>query len=323
MHKYLVYLFIFTTCVISCTRKKIVVDSNEINLDLNERLNKIVFFNQNIGFIVGGAQFSKPSLLKTIDGGYHWNEVELPVNSEKKEIYNLSIDKSGHIITVGYGGTIFVSSDTGNTFQYIQHSSWKELKDIAFINEQSAIIVGGIGFDKGHISDFLFDGSGSNQIREEKNFELSDIDLVDSNTIYLSGYGAILKSHDQGNHWEFTNAKNDFFKAMSWKNTLEGIAVGYEGSIQKTSDGGKTWSVIRNGNDITLKKFYFLDIDRNQNKSVVAVGENGVVFVSNDDGENWIETSQFSLKDLRGIYFRDETTCFIVGDQGSLFELKL
>ena len=197
------------------------------------------------------------------------------------------------------------------------------MKDIAFINEQSAIIVGGIGFDKGHISDFLFDGSGSNQIREEKNFELSDIDLVDSNTIYLSGYGAILKSHDQGNHWEFTNAKNDFFKAMSWKNTLEGIAVGYEGSIQKTSDGGKTWSVIRNGNDVTLKKFHFLDIDRNQNKTVVAVGENGVVFISNDDGENWIETNQFSLKDLRGIYFRDETTCFIVGDQGSLFELKL
>ena len=123
--------------------------------------------------------------------------------------------------------------------------------------------------------------------------------------------------------WSFTTAKNDFFKAMSWKNSSEGVAVGYEGSIHKTQDGGATWRVIRNGNDISKKKFHFLDIDRNQNQIMVAVGENGVVFVSRDDGENWIETNQFSLKNLRGISFKDASTCFIVGDKGALFEMKL
>ena len=55
-------------------------------------------------------------------------------------------------------------------------------------------------------------------------------------------------------------SKNDFFKAMVWKNSNEGVAVGYEGSIIKTSDGGASWQVKRNGNDLSKQKIHFLNI---------------------------------------------------------------
>ncbi len=321
MHKFLIP-FLITVLFLSCTKKKMEIYSTEITVPTQDRLNKIKFFNTQIGFIVGGVQFSKPTMLKTLDGGVTWLNVTLPSENEKKEIYGLDIFKDGKIITVGYGGTIFISNDTGNTFQYVQHSSWKELKDVGFRNTDTAIIVGGIGFSKGHISEFKTNGSGINQFKEQRNFEISDIDFIDSSISYFSGYGAIMKSIDGGQSWNFTTAKNDFFKAMTWKNSQEGITVGYEGSIQKTSDGGDTWHTIRNGNSITKKKLHFLDVERNYDKTIVAVGEKGCVYISDDDGENWQEANPFTNKDLRGVTFADNQTCFAVGDNGTVFEIK-
>jgi photosystem II stability/assembly factor-like uncharacterized protein len=203
----------------------------------------------------------------------------------------------------------------------VQHSAWNELKDVIFKSNDSALIIGGIAFNRGHISRFKADGSGTIQVSETLGFELCDIDMPDLNTVYYAGYGAILKSVDGGLTHNFTTAKNDFFKAMCWKNSNEGIAVGYEGSILRTNNGGASWQFIRNGNDITKKKIHFLDVERNSGSRVVAVAEGGVVFVSTDDGLSWKEAVRFTSNDLHGITFRDDQTCFVVGDNGCLFNI--
>jgi len=307
----------------SCSKKKIEIHANEIITTTTERLNKVKFLNSQIGFIVGGEQYSKPVMLKTLDGGITWNEVQLPLDNERKEIYGFDIFPDGKIVTVGYGGTIFISNDTGRTFQYIQHGSWRALKDVAFRNKDFSYIVGGIGFNSGHLSEFRTDGSGNNQFKTEYGFEIADIDFTDSETAYMSGYGAILKSVDGGITWDFTTAKNDFFKAMTWRNSLEGIAVGYEGSIQKTTNGGTTWKVIRNGNSITKKKVHFLDIEQNGTGTFMVVGEYGCFFVSYDYGDTWKEGEKFTTKDLRGVAFSNLENCFVVGEGGSVFKPKL
>lgn len=323
MRKNVLFIVPLLCCLFACTKSKLIVDSTEIDLGTIDRLNQVKFMNPLVGFIVGGEQFDHPTMFKTVDGGSTWNEVNLPTANEQKEIYGIDIFPDGQLITVGYGGTMFVSHDTGKTFTYVQHTSWKILKDVGFINAVRSQIVGGTGFNQGHISDFINDGSGSNQIRDTKNFELSDIDFIDSMNGYIAGYGAILKTTDGGVHWEFTTAKNDYFKAMCWKNVNEGVAVGYEGSILKTTDGGTSWNVIRNGNDITKKKFHFINVERNADQTIIAVGEKGTCYVSRDDGDTWVLTNQFSLRDLRGVVFRDLNTCFVVGELGKLFELKL
>ncbi|MCF8292192.1 MAG: hypothetical protein K9I70_00135 [Chitinophagaceae bacterium] len=307
--------------LLSCSKKKLDINATEILIPLHDRLNKIKFLDQKTGFIVGGQQFSHPAMLKTIDGGATWYDVHLPSNNEQKEIYGFDFLKDGKIITVGYGGTIYISSDTGNSFQYVQHSAWNELKDVIFKSNDSALIIGGIAFNRGHISRFKADGSGTIQVSETLGFELCDIDMPDLNTVYYAGYGAILKSVDGGLTHNFTTAKNDFFKAMCWKNSNEGIAVGYEGSILRTNNGGASWQFIRNGNDMTKKKIHFLDVERNSGSRVVAVAEGGVVFVSADDGLSWKEAVRFTSNDLHGITFRDDQTCFVVGDNGCLFNI--
>ncbi len=71
----------------------------------------------------------------------------------------------------------------------------------------------------------------------------------------------------------------------------------------------------------TTKKKHFLDVDRNTQNKMIAVGENGLVCISSNDGDSWQETHSFTNKDLRGITFRDDQNSFIVGEQGSLFHV--
>lgn len=319
MGKFLLYGLMLLLC--GCSRQRLGLDSTRIESQTSLRLNTVRFIQGGIGFAAGGAQYTQPLLLKTTDGGSHWAPVKLPGQNEQKEIYGLDLLPDGQMVTVGYGGTIYTSKDSGQHFQYVQHSSWKALRDVAFRHAQEAIIAGGIGFREGYLSFFRADGSGTNTIQEYRNFELTDIDMIDSMTGYCAGYGAILKTTDGGQHWAFTAAKNDFFKAMAWKNAMEGVAVGYEGSIVRTTDGGANWSVIRNGNDLTKKKIHFLDIARNDAATLLAVGEKGTVFASTDDGEHWTEAASFTGDDLRGVSFRDRFTAFAVGDNGALFRI--
>lgn len=321
MRKFLYVLPLVFSLIISCKKTSIQIHVKEIQTSSSYRLNKIAFFNSQIGFAVGGEQFSSPEILMSKDAGLSWQIQELPAQAEKKEIYGLAIDPLGRIITVGYGGTIYYSNDTGKQFNYRQHNSWKELKAVSFRDEDSSFIIGGVGFDNGHISAFKNDGTGSNQIQTTWNFELSDIHFCDDKIGYICGYGAILKTTDGGTTWNYTSAKNDFFKAMSWKNSNEGVVVAYEGSIIKTSDGGATWISIRNGNSITKQKMHFLDIDRNTQHKIIAVGEKGLVYSSNDDGNSWDKTENFTTKNLRGISFRDDENYFIVGDDAALFQV--
>jgi photosystem II stability/assembly factor-like uncharacterized protein len=322
MPKAVFFCFFVWIAFAACRKGDLQLDAEEITLPVDDRLNAITFFSSQIGFVAGGKQFERPALFRTQNGGLTWKEVSL-AGSERKEIYGCTISPNGHMITVGYGGTIYISSDTGQSFRYVQHQSWKELKDVAILSDTLSFIVGGTGFNKGHISSFLPDGSGSNQLGEERNYELTAIEFTDSLVGYIAAYGAILKTTDAGKTWAFTSAEHDYFKAMSWINKDEGIVVGYEGSILKTINAGETWKRVRNGNNLLQKKLRFYAVAGNRRGKWIAVGEKGACLHSNDDGETWAETEKFTSNDLRAVAFQDEHTCYVAGDQGTLFRIRL
>ena len=307
--------------MVQCAKKKVEISAVDLSYPTAMNLNEVKFLNAEIGFAMGGDRFKKPLLLKTMDGGQHWASLSIPQGSEEKEIFGFDINAQGEILTVGYGGTIFHSKDSGNSWVYSQHPSWEELHDVCFRESDTSVIVGGRGFNMGWISKYLRQTQKAEPIDDQRNFELRDIDAPTNDVLYVSGYGAVLKSVNGGEHWDFTAAENDYFTAMAWRNSNEGVVVGYGGSICTTHDGGASWKTVRNGNKWLQTKIHWKGIAENGSGIYVAVGEKGKVFRSLDDGASWKEVTPFTDKDLHAVNFIDAQHIIIVGEKGCIFKL--
>lgn len=276
----------------------------------------------NKAIVVGGRQYYEAAIyILNQDNGIE--KVPLPGNITNKEIYGIDISPEGSIMAVGYDASVFTSNDSGKSWHFTQNGIWQSFQDIAFRDKDTAFVAINKGFSIGAIATLNADGRGSDVVNESRNFAMDDIDFVNSQLGYLCGYGAVMKTTDGGQVWTFTTAKNDYFKAMSWKNELEGIAVGYAGSIIQTSDGGASWHTSRNGNNFLKKKIHFLSIENNGKDTYIATGEKGFVCITYNNGDTWQEVKHFTEKDLKGLCFKNEHECIIVGAEGGLFLLKL
>jgi photosystem II stability/assembly factor-like uncharacterized protein len=304
----------------SCKKKSIKSSYIDYSIAEDVQLNKMVSIGNKL-IIVGGERFYKARMYSFEKNLV--SPIPLPTTITNKEIYGIDISSNGGLLAVGYDASIYTSNDSGFSWNFIQDQSWKEFQSIAFRDVDSAFIVGGYGFEKGILVRTNKEGASDVQLRQEQNFELTDIQFVTSSTGYCAGYGAILKTIDGGQNWNYTSAKNDFYKAMSWKNTTEGVAVGFNGSIIKTTDGGDTWNTIRNGNQFLKKKCRFLDIAYNQQSVYAATGEKGCIVISKDDGETWLELEPFTKNDLRGVCLKNQNTIVVVGTHGTIAEVDI
>lgn len=319
MHRYLLLLLILFQ--FSCRKETAGVLVQDRSVITTSSLNKIRYAGPQ-AIIAGGVLYDHAAIYvyNDVDG---LQEVPLPSDATQKEIFGLDISPSGLLMAVGYDASVFTSVDTGAHWDFIQNGSWKIFRDIAFRDSDTAFVASSKGFEIGGITLLNSTGDGSNILTTEKNFAIEDIDFVDQNVGYLCGYGAVMKTTDGGHTWTFTTAENDFFKSMCWKNEMEGVVVGYAGSILKTINGGLTWQRIRNGNSLLKKKIHYLAVECNSGNTCVAVGENGIVSVSYDFGANWVDVKQFTEKDLKGIGFKNEKEFAVVGAQGAFFGIKI
>lgn len=86
------------------------------------------------------------------------------------------------------------------------------------------------------------------------------------------------------------------------------IAVGYNGYIIRTTDGGDTWNSIPSNTTNTLLKIIFV------NDSIgYAVGENGTILKTNDIGQNWTNIGITTNLNLLSLSFINKDTGWVAG----------
>lgn len=79
---------------------------------------------------------------------------------------------------------------------------------------------------------------------------LLDLERVGNRICAVGERGHVLFSDDQGEHWQQVKAPvSQMLTAVDFVDDHQGWAVGHDGNIIHTSDGGKTWVVQRNGLD--------------------------------------------------------------------------
>ena len=89
------------------------------------------------------------------------------------------------------------------------------------------------------------------------------------------------------------------------------VAVGNNGAIVTSNDGGTSWSLGTRQVDATLRSVYFATATKGW-----AVGDAGTILVTNDAGNTWTNQSVITSQSLTGVRFTDAQKGLVCGTKG-------
>ncbi|MBV0934714.1 WD40/YVTN/BNR-like repeat-containing protein [Marinobacterium weihaiense] len=161
---------------------------------------------------------------------------------------------------------------------------------------------------------------GPSQIPVE-NMNLTSITQTAAGLVTAGELGHILVSNDQGNSWNkatLSHQRHALITRLHFKDERNGLAIGHEGWILKTTDGGRNWDEVAfNPGGEPL-----LSVNRLPSGVWMAIGAFGQALMSSDDGQSWAEMpppngTDWHLNAL--LPSEDHRTWLIVGEAGTLF----
>lgn len=180
--------------------------------------------------------------------------------------------------------------------------------------------------------------------------------MKNTNTGYITASGGrILKTTNGGITWTLQNSGNvNNLYAIYFTGMDTGYAVGDSGTILATKDGGSNWTAISSGtterlndihvmggtgyavgdNGVILKVNGFTVTSSNSGTSsnlqavrmmntttAVVVGGgllNSVILATYNSGNVWVPISSGSVNQLNDIYFINDSTGYVVGNNGTI-----
>jgi photosystem II stability/assembly factor-like uncharacterized protein len=286
-----------------------------LNSTTNIRLNQIFPFGNNTYVICGGRQFWESEMLRSTDG-YNWTSDSS--TDAPKEMYGGSVSPNGQLFICGIDGDVLHSVDTGKTWHFNRIGNWEVYFGGGFPTPDTGFFVSSILQRGGSI--VRVDGNFNIIDEQQFQFGMNNVYMVNRDTGYVIGYGAVMKTTNGGNTWNFLSAANDNFTAMD----IHGSEIwlcGAAGSVFHTTDGGNNWARLRNGNDFTLPSYNLRCILFKDELNGWAAGDNGKLIRTDDGGHHWSEYDQFTTSAIRSIVFCDNGDLLLAGDDGILFRV--
>lgn len=286
-------------------------------------------------------------ILRSEDAGETWAEVESPAQWSLNQVE--FIDDYGW--AVGHYGTIIHSRDAGKTWTQQQSSTEKTIFAVSFTDKLH-------GRASGDQSTFLSTDNGGetwearriavSQVGLTPDMSLAVPDIIyygihffdEQNGWMVGEYGNIRHTSDGGQTWDSQHGSllnglrtagvmaadvmslSAFFR-VHFSDLNHGHIMGGGGAIASTNDGGQNWTWIsREGQfnkDVPAMPIYDF-VQPSQNGKLLAVGTNGLVLNSEDNGASWqpSTTKADIFTWLNGVDITDEGKGVIVGGKGTI-----
>ena len=258
-------------------------------------LNSVHFTDSNNGWAVGNVAPFNAIVLRTIDGGTTWTPkstdgLGLPPSSTLNSVH-FANSKDGLAVGSnpnGGDGIALHTTDGGDTWTNLGVET-KTLSSVHIVDDTNAFAVGTVIGDSSpihHIS-----GSIASTVFEG----------VDDRIICIGGVGDKSCYEQSRKSVYFTDSRN-------------GWAVGTQGNILHTSNGGTTWAEQTSGVTLDLNSVHFTD-----SRNGWVVGRDGTILHTSEGGDTWnTQDSGFSSTDLHSVHFTDSSNGWIVGDRGTI-----
>lgn len=219
-----------------------------------EVLTGLSIIDANTAWVSGASG----TILHTGDGGKAWNSQEV---NTKIAIPDITFVDKQHGWAIGYG-TIFSTNDGGNTWQLQRSGDWKQLSSVLFANKNLGWITvgpvilrtidGGKTWDEtippsqGKVAGLSFVDTQHGWVAKSRGEEGSIVQVLNHDK--LSSESFILSTSDGGANWQelfHVKSKTDhsaWVLNIFFVDLLRGWAVGRNGLLLRTTDGGKTWT---------------------------------------------------------------------------------
>ena len=315
-NNFLLLLLSFILLFFSCKKENLSITWEALPSPTALTLNSVHFSNDSIGHAVGGNVWFENVFLKTIDGGDTWTTDVL----QGIELTKVKFDQNENGYAVGYGGNFYHKNSPTNNWQFNNLFLPSEtLRDVSFWEKEKGIIVTGGAFQGGKI--FSVNEDFQATMIDSFEQELSTVVHSSENIVHAVGYGIVLRSEDAGETWEEKNVSGDFFRDVHFPTPEIGYAVGYSGSIIKTTDAGATWNFLRNGDKISTSNELFRAVFFVDENVGYIVGDGGLFWKTENGGEGWQKTEDLPDVDLHDVFVTSQKG-YIVGKEGKIFSFE-
>jgi len=207
--------------------------------DTNSALSSVFFTSSTQGWAVGSSfPVGSGRLLHTTDGGTTWLVQTTTSTDDFTSVYFVS-PTQGWI--AGGSGTILVTTNGGSTWNSQTTGTTSGLNSIYFVNSTHGWAVGSNGTI---ISTTDGGNTWNSQSSGNTNYNITSVNFISvlngwAVVNYSAGFGVILTTVNGGSNWTVQLAGTTAgLNSIYFTSATEGWAVGINGTILHTSDGG-------------------------------------------------------------------------------------
>lgn len=263
-------------------------------------LSDVYFVSDNEGWI---SVSSDAIILHTTDGG---ETFEIQTTQFATEAIYMIDENEGY--AGGAQGSVYRTTDSGENWIAIG-SIGATLTDIDFATSSKGYASGFSG------QIYEITSSGLNGMPSNAGTtNLQSICFPDSTDGWVCGESLILHFDD-----EIWNADqlypSGYYSSIYFTNNTLGWAVGDNGLIIHTINGGTNWFTQVNPDTKSLFKVFFLNANHGW-----SVGIEGALLHTNNGGTTWTVEEGLTSSFLRSVHFTSPTNGYVVGNQKTLLK---
>jgi photosystem II stability/assembly factor-like uncharacterized protein len=277
-----------------------------------DTLHEIVFTDATTGWIVCERNIFAPMakeesvsyLLKTSDGGESWTRVDV-TRGEYVDIKlaGLSFADAEHGWVYGEQGVLYATSDGGRTWARQRVPTRHLLLGGAFADAQHGWLSGG------GLTLLRTEDGGENWRAGTLYIPISDPQKIAA----PRATGAILEPVPRAAALPASLRLN----AITFSGSEAGWAVGANGAIFYTSNGGRSWQPQESGVKSDLYDVKFLDALEGW-----AVGGEGTILHTKNGGRGWTRERRSTEHTLESLFFVGRKRAWAVGFGGTVLTFK-
>ncbi len=260
----------------------------------------ISFVNRRQGWATG--QHSR--IYHTSNGGRDWNLQAYYLGLQF--IYSLSFIDSLN----GWGAAKELLHTTNGGLNWIRDSTILWSRDIVFVDSLRGWVCGQEKIAR------TTDGGRTWQVMYDLGPLWTDMSVVDfDNVMVLSQSRSIAYTSNGGVSWTTqNNVSTTSLNDIAFSGTMNGLVVGGNGLILKSSDGGASWqNMLQTTTSNNLSGMHFLDSQRGW-----IAGSNGTILKTTNGGSLWNRLTTGVSSGLGDIFFTNSSLGWTVGGNGTI-----